>query len=84
MSRRLVLTAGALLERRPATYEVAERCHLAALAAVVRFAAEPTWLGLEWTDGASATMYILPGRDTLLAALLDAAQVNDAQNPAST
>ena len=76
MSRRLVLTAGALLERRPATYEVAERRHLAALAAVVRFAAEPTWLGLEWTDGAPAAMYILPGRDALLAALLDAAQVS--------
>jgi len=78
VSRRLVLTAGALLERRPATYEVAERRHLAALAAVVRFAAEPTWLGLEWTDGAMATMYILPGRDALLAALLDAAQVGRA------
>ena len=76
VSRRLVLTAGALLERRPATYEVAERRHLAALAAVVRFAAEPTWLGLEWTDGAPAAMYILPGRDALLAALLDAAQVS--------
>ena len=75
VSRRLVLTAGALLERRPATYEVAERRHLAALAAVVRFAVEPTWLGLEWTDGAPAAMYILPGRDALLAALLDAAQV---------
>ena len=73
VSRRLVLTAGALLERRPATYEVAERRHLAALAAVVRFAVEPTWLGLEWTDGAPAAMYILPGRDALLAALLDAA-----------
>ena len=79
MSRRLVLTAGALLERRPATYEVAERRHLAALAAVVRFAVEPTWLGLEWTDGAPAAMYILPGRDALLAALLDAAQVRRAQ-----
>ena len=74
MTRRLVLTGGALLERRPATYEVAERRQLAALAAVVRFAAEPTWLGLEWTDGAPAAMYILPGRDALLAALLDAAQ----------
>lgn len=79
VSRRLVLTAGALLERRPATYEVAERRHLAALAAVVRFAVEPTWLGLEWTDGAPAAMYILPGRDALLAALLDAAQVGHAQ-----
>ena len=78
VSRRLVLTAGALLERQPATYEVAERRHLAALAAVVRFAAEPTWLGLEWIDGAMATMYILPGRDALLAALLDAAQVGRA------
>ncbi|KAK9915634.1 hypothetical protein WJX75_001835 [Coccomyxa subellipsoidea] len=76
VTRRLVLTGGALLERRPASYEVAERRQLAALAAVVRFAAEPTWLGLEWTDGALATMYILPGRDALLAALLDAAQVS--------
>lgn len=74
VTRRLVLTAGALLERRPSTYEVAERRQLAALAAVVRFAAEPTWLGLEWTDGAPAAMYILPARDELLAALLDAAQ----------
>ena len=81
MSRRLVLTAGALLERRPATYEVAERRHLAALAAVVRFAVEPTWLGLEWTDGAPAAMYILPGRDALLAALLDAAHVRRAIQP---
>jgi hypothetical protein len=54
---------------------VAERRALAALAAVVRFAAEPTWLGLEWTDGAPAAMYILPQRDALAAALLDAAQV---------
>jgi len=36
VARRLVLTAGALLERRPATYEVAERRQLAALAALVR------------------------------------------------
>jgi DnaJ family protein C protein 13 len=76
VSRRLVLTAGALLERRPASYEVAERRQLAALAAVVRFAAEPTWLGLEWTDGAPAAMYILPARDALLAALVDAAQAS--------
>lgn len=75
VTRRLVLTGAALLERRPASYEVAERRQLAALAAVVRFAAEPTWLGLEWTDGAPASMYVLPGRDALLAALLDAAQV---------
>lgn len=36
VARRLVLTAGAFLERRPATYEVAERRQLAALAALVR------------------------------------------------
>ncbi len=145
MARRLVLTAGALLERRPATYEVAERRQLAALAALVRssplagldmvkgygacksvridapmhvasdvssrrpcqcacgarrgsdeagagrrarrpqkragaagaqvcFAAEPTWLAFEWTDGAPAAMYITPHRDALAAAVLDAAQ----------
>ncbi len=54
---------------------MAERRALGALAAAVRFAAEPTWLGLEWTDGAAAAMYILPQRDALLTALLDAAQV---------
>ena len=43
MARRLVLTAGAFLERRPATYEVAERRQLAALAALVRCRA---WQGL--------------------------------------
>ncbi|KAK9822709.1 hypothetical protein WJX81_005943 [Elliptochloris bilobata] len=76
VARRLVLTAGAFLERRPATYEVAERRQLAALAALVCFAGEPTWLALEWTDGAPAAMYITPHRDALAAALLDAAQVS--------
>jgi len=35
--RRLVLTAEALLERRPSTYEVADRRQLASLAALVRY-----------------------------------------------
>lgn len=43
--------------------------------AQVCFAGEPTWLALEWTDGAPAAMYITPHRDALAAALLDAAQV---------
>ena len=73
--RRLVLTAEALLERRQATYEVAERRPLAALAALVRFSDEPQWLALEWTDGAPPAMYITPARDALLTAILDAAQV---------
>jgi DnaJ family protein C protein 13 len=73
--RRLVLTGGALLERRPETYEVAERRPLGALAAAVRFMDEPTWLGLEWSDGAPASTYVTPARDALLVAILDAAQV---------
>ena len=73
--RRLVLTANALLERRPATYEVAERRQLAGLAAAVRFAADPQWLALEWADGSASSLYVTPSRDALLATLLDAAQV---------
>lgn len=72
--RRLVLTRGALLERRPATYEVAERRQLGQVSALVRFADEPEWLGVEWADGGTAAMYVTPAREALLAALLDAAQ----------
>ncbi|KAK9809260.1 hypothetical protein WJX72_012293 [[Myrmecia] bisecta] len=76
VTRRLVLTGTALLERRTDTYEVAERRQLAALAALVRFTDEPQWLALEWTDGAPPTMYISAARDSLLAAVLDAAQAS--------
>ncbi len=75
ISRRLVLTANAILERRPATYEVAERRQMAGLAALVRFADEPQWLGLEWVDGSAPSVYMSTARDALLATLLDAAQV---------
>ena len=75
-TRRLVLTSAALLERRSDTYEVAERRHLAQVAALVRFIDQPQWLAIEWTDGARPTMYITPARDALLTALLDAAQVD--------
>lgn len=79
--RRVVLTAEALLERRPVTYEVADRRPLAALAALVRFSDQPQWLALEWTDGAPPAMYITPARDALLTAILDAAQVRDSFLP---
>lgn len=75
MARRVVLTASTILERRTATYEVAERRPLAAIAALVRFAEQPLWLGIEWADGTPASTFILPARDALLAATLDAAQV---------
>ena len=74
-TRRLVLTSAALLERRSDTYEVAERRHLAQVAALVRFIDQPQWIAIEWTDGARPAMYITPARDALLTALLDAAQV---------
>lgn len=74
-TRRLVLTSAALLERSSDTYEVAERRHLAQVAALVRFIDQPQWMAIEWTDGARPTMYITPARDALLTALLDAAQV---------
>ena len=41
----------------------------------MRFADEPQWLALEWTDGAPPAMHITQSRDALLTALLDAAQV---------
>ena len=74
--RRLVLTAESLLERRPSTYEVAERRSLGILAALVRFSDQPQWLGLEWTDGAPPTMYITTAREAILTAILDAAQAS--------
>jgi DnaJ family protein C protein 13 len=73
--RRLVLTRGGLLERRVADYEVAERRPLASVAALVRFAEDPQWAGVEWADGAPASIYVTPARDQLLAALMDACQV---------
>ena len=78
ISRRLVLTANAILERRPSTYEVAERRQMAGLAAVVRFVDEPQWLSLEWADGSASSVYMSTARDALLATLLDAAQVCNA------
>jgi DNAJ protein RME-8 N-terminal len=70
-----VLTGMSLLERRSDTYEVAERRPLGSLAAIVRFNQEPTWLGLEWCDGAPASTYVTASRDALLVAILDTAQV---------
>ena len=70
-----MLTANAVLERRPSTYEVAERRQMAGLAALVRFGDEPQWLGLEWADGSAPSVYMSTSRDALLATLLDAAQV---------
>jgi DnaJ family protein C protein 13 len=72
--RRLVLSRAALRERRADDYEVAAWRPLAALAAVVRYVEEPTWLRLEWADGAPAALYVTPARDALAAALVDAAQ----------
>ena len=72
--RRLVLTAHGLLERRPATYEVAEWRQLPAVAALVRYSEDSQWLGVEWSDGASISIYVTPARDALLAGLLYAVQ----------
>ena len=80
-ARRLVLTSAALLERRTDTYEVAERRPLAGVAALVRFLDEPQCLALEWTDGALPAVYLSPARESLLAAVLDAAQVGHLNVP---
>ena len=48
---------------------------LSDVAAVVRFARQPQWLGVEWSDGVPPTVYVTPTRDSLACALLDAAQV---------
>ena len=36
---------------------------------------DPKLLGVEWLDGAPASLYLSPARNEILAALLDAAQV---------
>lgn len=73
-SRRLVLTAVGLLERRPATYEVAEWRQFPAVAALIRYADDPQWLGIEWSDGSTRSIYVTPARESLLAGLLYTAQ----------
>lgn len=55
--------------------QVAARRPLADVAAVVRYARQPQWLGVEWCDGAPPALYVTPSRDGLAAALLDAGQV---------
>jgi DnaJ family protein C protein 13 len=72
--RRLVLTSNGLLERRPATYEVAEWRQLPAVSALIRYADDPLWLGIEWSDGTPRSIYVTPARDTLLAGILYAVQ----------
>ena len=72
--RRLVLTAVGLLERRPATYEVADWRQFPAVAALIRYADDPQWLGIEWSDGAPRSIYVTPARESLLAGLLYTAQ----------
>jgi DnaJ family protein C protein 13 len=74
VSRRLVLTSNGLLERRPATYEVAEWRQLPAVSALIRYADDPTWLGIEWSDGTPRSIYVTPARDALLAGILYAVQ----------
>ncbi|KFM22645.1 DnaJ-like protein subfamily C member 13 [Auxenochlorella protothecoides] len=66
-------TPAALLERRAGDYELAGWRPLARLAAAVRYADDPQWLGLEWGDGAPACAYVTPARDALLAAIVDVA-----------
>ena len=45
------------------------------MAALLRFVEEPRLLGVEWCDGAPSSVYVAGGmRDTILSALLDAAQ----------
>lgn len=56
--------------------QIAEWRQLAMVAAVVRYADDPQWLGVEWADGAPASVYVTPARDALAAALLDAAQAS--------
>jgi hypothetical protein len=58
--------------------QVAEWRQLAAVAALVRYAEDPQWVGIEWTDGPPLTIYVTPAREALLAALLDATQVRGA------
>lgn len=73
--RRLVLTPNCLLERRLADYEIADRRHLPALSAVIRFPEDPQWLGVEWADGSPLAIYVTPARDAVISAIIDAAQM---------
>lgn len=54
---------------------MALRRPLGDVAALVRFAQRPQWLGIEWAGGGPPALYVTPARDALAVALLDAAQV---------
>lgn len=54
---------------------MALRRPLGEVAALVRYARRPQWLGIEWATGGPPALYLTPARDALAAALLDAAQV---------
>lgn len=70
-----------LLERTVSTYEVSERLLLGSVCSIVRFLDEPQKLGIEWSDGTPPTLYISPSRDAIVAAILDACQVQETHTP---
>ncbi|KAK3252934.1 hypothetical protein CYMTET_37788 [Cymbomonas tetramitiformis] len=71
--RRLVLTAGTLVERDEDSYAVTGTWQLTALKSVVRYLGHPQQITLVF-GGGSMVVYSSPERDQLLAAILDTAQ----------
>eukprot|EP00898_Chlorokybus_atmophyticus_P007654 jgi/Chlat1/7890/Chrsp66S00581 len=74
VSRKLVLTASSLVERRAHNYEVSFVRPLTAIAALVRHAEDPQRFTIEYADGCPATVYWSTQRDHLLAAVLNCAE----------
>ncbi|CAK7334870.1 unnamed protein product [Dovyalis caffra] len=74
VSRRLILTKGSLVERRPDNYEAVIVRPLYAVSSLVRFAEEPQMFAIEFNDGCPIHIYASTSRDSLLAAVRDLLQ----------
>ncbi|CAL9076451.1 unnamed protein product [Musa textilis] len=80
VSRQLILTKIAIVERRPDNYEAVIVRPLSAVSSLVRFAEEPQMFAVEFSDGCPIHVYASTSRDSLLAALRDVLQ-SESQSP---
>ncbi|KAG6495013.1 hypothetical protein ZIOFF_042803 [Zingiber officinale] len=80
VSRQLILTKLAIIERRPDNYEAVIIRPLSVVSSLVRFSEEPQMFAVEFSDGCPVHVYASTSRDNLLAALRDVLQ-SESQSP---
>ncbi|KAG6531985.1 hypothetical protein ZIOFF_005822 [Zingiber officinale] len=80
VSRQLILTKLAIIERRPDNYEAVIARPLSVVSSLVRFSEEPQMFAVEFSDGCPVHVYASTSRDSLLAAMRDVLQ-SERQSP---